>query len=293
MKNLVVIADKEGGKNIALQRASILQQQTGSKITLLGFCYTDFDSPELLKVANINTDQVEKSLYEKRLEELQKLSKNLKIKPSSINIVPIWSKDIANYVNTYCSKNPVDLVIKSAHRSETFLYTSTDWQLLRECPAPVMITATKNWKKKPRIVAAIDFATKVKSKIKLNHDIMEHALELAKYLEQDVHIAYSLTVPRALADLDIIDPRKYARDKRKTLQPTIDAFCKEYGIDSDHLHIKLGSAEVAIPSIANKLKADVVITGTVGRRGIKGKLLGNTAEGILSRLRTDIIAIKP
>ena len=39
--------------------------------------------------------------------------------------------------------------------------------------------------------------------------------------------------------------------------------------------------------------ADVVITGTVGRKGIKGKLMGNTVEGILSRLHTDIIAIKP
>jgi universal stress protein E len=57
--------------------------------------------------------------------------------------------------------------------------------------------------------------------------------------------------------------------------------------------IKQGKPDRIIPSIANKLKADAVITGTVGRKGLKGKLLGNTAESILQNLHTDIVAIKP
>jgi universal stress protein E len=33
--------------------------------------------------------------------------------------------------------------------------------------------------------------------------------------------------------------------------------------------------------------------GTVGRQGIKAKLLGNTAESVLHHLKTDVLALKP
>ena len=293
MTTLLVIADKQGGKNIALTRAVALQQQTGAKITLLGCCYADIKNTADLKLAKLSRNQLEKKILARREQEMKKLVADLKIKKNAISIKTFWSKNIAQAITAYCKKHPVDMVIKSANRSESFLYTPTDWQLFRDCPTPVMITASKSWKKKTCIVAALDLSTRVKSKIKLNHNIMQQATRLAKALNQEVHIAFALSIPQALADMDLIDPKQYARDKRKNLQPTIDQFCEQYAIDSSCVHIRQGSPDKIIPSIASKLKADVVITGTVGRKGVKGKLIGNTVEGILTHLHTDIIAIKP
>ena len=293
MKNIVVIADKPGGKNVALQRALSLHQQTGAKITLLGFAYASIGHVSDPALSKLSHKDLESKIIAQRQLQLQQVVNAATLQPSTITIKALWGKHIAPEINTYCSNHPVDLVIKSAHRSETLLYTPTDWQLIRECSAPVMITASKSWKKKARIVAALDFSTSVKSKIKLNHSIMRQAQSLAQLLNEEVHIAFALTIPQPLADMDLIDPRKYGREKRQQLKPVIDLFCKEYGIDSSCVHIKQGSPDKIIPSIANQLKADVVVTGTVGRKGIKGKLIGNTAEGILSKLHTDIIAVKP
>ncbi len=293
MKKLLVIADKTGGKNIALTRAASLQAATGAKITLLGFCYVNISNPNDLKFATLSRSQLEKHVVANRQQELEKLAKQLKIKPKDITIKAVWGKDIAQAIITHCSKHNIDMVIKSAHRSETFLYTSTDWQLLRNCPAPVMITASKSWKKKPRIVAALDFSTTIKSKIALNHKVFKHALALANALDQEVHIAHAITTPQPLIDMDIIDSKTYISKKRKQVQATAKAFCEDYDVDPSCIQLKAGPPEKIIPSIASKLKADVVVTGTVGRKGVKGKLMGNTVEGILSRLHTDIIAIKP
>jgi universal stress protein E len=293
MKNLLVIADKPGGKNTALIRAINLQQQLGGKIILLGFSYVNIkniDDPELAKLSR---NQLEKKILKRRKEQLQQLVDSQNIKSDTIRIEAQWSKDIAPAIKAYCNNHPVSMVIKTGHRSETLLYTSTDWQLLRECPAPVMITARKSWKKKHVILAAVDFATKTKSKIKLNHTIIQQAQALAESLEQKTHLVYALTIPQALVDMDIIDARKFASTKRKELQSTIDAICKEYKIEKDQLHIKIGSPDKVIPSIANKLKSDLVITGTIGRKGVKSKLIGNTVESVLSRLHSDILAIKP
>ena len=293
MKKLLVIADKTGGNNVALARAANLQGANGAHIILLGYCYANINNPKDLKLAKLSRSQLEKQVVAKRQLELEKLAKTLKIKPKNITVKAIWGKDISQAITTYCSKHKVDMVIKSAHRSETFLYTSTDWQLLRDCVAPVMITARKSWKKKPRIVAALDFSTTVKSKLDLNHKIFKQAQELANALDEEVHIAHAITTPQALIDMDIIDAKEYTSSKRKQVRATANAFCQQYGLDKTRVHLKVGPPEKIIPSIASKLKADVVITGTVGKKGIKGKLMGNTVEGILSRLHTDIIAIKP
>lgn len=293
MQNLVVIADRKGCKNSALHRAVELQQQTGAKITLLGFCYADIHSIDDPALAKLSRSKLEKSILNSRQLELEELCKQLKLSSTEITIKPVWSKHMAEAITTYCKDHLTDLLIKSANRSSTLIYTSTDWQLLRTCPAPVMLTSRKSWKKKARILAAVDFATKTKSKIKLNQVIVEQALALGKALDHEVHFAYSISVPRILVDMDLINPRKYIHEKKVKLQPAINAFYLKYGIDSSQLHIKAGDPEKIIPSIASKLKTDVVIVGTVGRKGIKGALLGNTAEGILGRLHTDIIALKP
>jgi universal stress protein E len=39
-------------------------------------------------------------------------------------------------------------------------YTSTDWHLLRECPAPVLLAAEDKWHRTKPVLAALDLGTK-------------------------------------------------------------------------------------------------------------------------------------
>ncbi len=293
MKNILVIADPKGGTNSALKRALHLKAQTKAKITLLGFGYASVQNPDDLKAAKLSRKQLEKFVLSKRTDEIADALKSLKIDKKTLNVKVMWGKDISKAICAYCNNHPVDMVIKSGNRSETFLYTSTDWQLFRDCSAPVMITSGKSWKKKPRVFAALDFASTVKSKQSLNTKIIEQAKAMAAHLDEELHIGFALTIPEPLADMDLINPKKYANEKRKKLQPAIDKFCQAHKIDPENVHIKLGRPEKVIPSLANNIKADIVVAGTVGRKGVKGKLIGNTVENILRNLRTDILAVKP
>lgn len=295
MKHILVIADRQGGKNTALLRALALQAMMKAKITILGFCYANIAHIDDKQLAKLSRNGLENKLISARKKELQDLLRQHTKTNSKANIqIKVqWSKDIAPAITAFCANNAVDLICKSAQGQNNLLRTSTDWQLIRECPCPVMITAVKAWKKKPHILACIDIATKTKSKIQLNHSIMQHAQMLAKTLAADLHIAFVIKVPQALFDLDIIDKKQYIKDKKVQFKPLIDRFRLEYDIDKQHCHVKHGTPERAIPSIANKLKAELVVTGTVGRKGIKAKLIGNTAESILQNLYTDIVAIKP
>jgi len=48
-----------------------------------------------------------------------------------------------------------------------------------------------------------------------------------------------------------------------------------------------------IPYLAHQLPAAVTILGTVGRTGLSGALIGNTAEVVLDALESDVLVLKP
>ena len=56
---------------------------------------------------------------------------------------------------------------------------------------------------------------------------------------------------------------------------------------------KRGPVDTVITSQAAKVRAQLVVMGTVARRGIRARLIGNTAESVLHHLRTDVLALKP
>lgn len=293
MKHLIVIADPHGGKNIALKRALEFQQKSKAKITFVGFCYANVGKAEDLALAKLSRSELQNTVVQNRTTQLREVLKSLKASSRKVAVEVLWGKDVGKSILAYCKQHPADLLIKSGTRQSSWLYTPTDWLLLRECSIPVLITATRSWKKKARVLAAVDFSTQVKSKQQLNDKIVQQARILADLLGDQLHLGFAITVPQALADMDLINPRKYAADKRKKVQPLVDAFCDRHQIDPANVHLRQGVAEKIIPSIANSLKADLVVCGTVGRKGVKGKLIGNTAENILSNLYTDILAVKP
>ncbi|MDK1310071.1 universal stress protein [Pseudoalteromonas sp. R96] len=45
--------------------------------------------------------------------------------------------------------------------------------------------------------------------------------------------------------------------------------------------------------MAQKHQIDLIVMGTVGRVGIPGLIIGNTAESILEQTQCSILAIKP
>lgn len=54
-----------------------------------------------------------------------------------------------------------------------------------------------------------------------------------------------------------------------------------------------GEPERAIPAYARRQGATLVAMGTIGRRGLSGAVIGNTAERVLRKLRGSVLAVKP
>ena len=72
-------------------------------------------------------------------------------------------------------------------------------------------------------------------------------------------------------------------------------FLETLAVDQTQIqvHISLGTPWQEIQRISQHVSADLIVIGTVGRSGIKGMLLGNSAEKVLDTCGSSILAVKP
>ena len=65
----------------------------------------------------------------------------------------------------------------------------------------------------------------------------------------------------------------------------------EYKIKAEDATARLGSPAFEIRTLAEELKADLIVIGTHGRHGL-GLLLGSTANAVLHGVPCDVLAVK-
>ncbi len=291
MSVILIIADREGEPQVALPRGLGLAGKMGYAVQVVAFCYEG--------LANLGLGdrskqaEIRKQLIARRKTEVESQVAKHKTADLRVSCTIVWQKDIPNWIDHQCARKSYAVVIKTGKRNESFLYTSTDWYLLRQCPAPVLIAAEKKWRPDKPIVAAIDLASKLRVKQRLNNEVIATAKHYTDALGCPLYLIHALHIPPVLRELDLVDEYTYTKQLKEELQPRLIKLSKAHGIPESQFRLKQGPVDKVIASEAARLKAQLVVMGTVGRKGVRAKLMGNTAEHVLTRLRTDVLAIKP
>ena len=204
----------------------------------------------------------------------------------------IMTEDLVQWVADYCKNKDFDLILKSGHRSETLFHTPCDWELIRRLQTPVLLVNQQHWRSKHAVLVAINPAAKDDVHRSLNSDILGWTRKWAQTFDCELHIIYSLPVSNILKEFDIIDMNEYARTHRAEGEEKLADLLEEHDLSNVKLHIVAGAPERTIPQYANKLKAELVIMGNMGREGIQRLLKTNSAEKVIHNLRTDSLIVE-
>ena len=82
------------------------------------------------------------------------------------------------------------------------------------------------------------------------------------------------------------------KEAKEEVKERLKAICKDIGISSKNCFVPIGNPANEIKRRAFKLKSDLIVIGTHGRKGIKKLLLGSTANSVLNGTKTDVQIIK-
>jgi len=215
-------------------------------------------------------------------------------------------------------RNGHDLVIKCPE-SPSWLdrfFSGDDMHLLRKCPCPVWLVKPRASKTYQRILAAVDvdqgyMSKELNTRHRMNVQIMEMAASLAISESAELHVVHAWestieSISGFMVSSDISSERLAAdiEQERRQHQQLLDELLRRISTESestrgalDYLnprtHLLKGAARKEVPALAKRLGVDCIVMGTVARTGIRGFIMGNTAETILAQIDCSVLAIKP
>jgi universal stress protein E len=213
-------------------------------------------------------------------------------------------------------RNENDLLIKTPEHQDLFarFFGSDDMHLLRKCPCPVWLIKSEAPKSYRRILAAVDVdknspSVDPISRQSMNRQILQMAgsLALSEFCELHVvnawdvmgesamrHGAFTRTPEEEINAYVEQTRSEHAENLNVLLDDVVnDKKNDMLGYLKPQIHLVKGIARKEIPSLAKRIKADMVVMGTVGRIGIPGFIMGNTAETILNQIDCSVLAMKP
>ena len=202
--------------------------------------------------------------------------------------------DIAARVVERCKSGAIDLIIKQGHRSESLFYSPTDWHLIRDTKTPLLLLDKgKSHRKLETIMATADVEEDTPVQRALDKKVLGYAVDFAKRFDSTLHVAVCVKTSQILSDLDLVDIHKREHAHAPKVREIIASEYQDCGVAEKNWHLHAGAPERVLAGMAQGLKADLVVMGSVGRKSLQGLLIGNTAEKILKNLHTNVLVIKP
>jgi universal stress protein E len=172
--------------------------------------------------------------------------------------------------------------------------------LLRKCPTPVWVMRPSA-NRTCRILALVDPDASDPIRDGLNDLVMELAMSLARREQGELHVghAWSLAGEATLRSSSyvglpgsIVDVMVHETEIARRAE--LEALASRHVTESDcSIHLVSGEPGEALPRLADQLDIGLIVMGTVGRTGLRGLIMGNTAETILRSVRCSVIAVKP
>lgn len=190
-----------------------------------------------------------------------------------VKISPIlqWASDWRSAIVDTANDIGAGIVIKRASDRPKSL-TNSDRQLIRHLRCAMLLVKSGAKGRTATVLSAL----KLKADDKDHRLLDETVLQISNQIHgngdaAEFHVVYAYAEPE-----DFLHPPDIAKRVR---------------IDRSQVHSIEGKAATVIGDVATKISADLVVLGNVGRRGLKGISIGNTAEKVLSELQCDLLII--
>lgn len=269
----------------------------GAQVTLLSV----LDTPPEDQEKHAESSDLQQWMKEDSLEQMQAISTEFDKKGIQVSTKQSSGKPYLEIIREVL-RGGYDLLMKPAKSEvgvKNMLFGGTDMQLFRLCPCPVWVFKPTSNTELRKIMIAVDLLAYDQEKSALADKVMQWGKHVAGLVDAELHVVHiwnlygeaKLRGRTVLADM--VDGLVQAEEQNRR-QWLNEALAKNgLELNETQIHLYKGEAKKLIPEIANSVGTDLLVMGTVGRTGIPGFFMGNTADSVLRQVNCSVLAIKP
>jgi universal stress protein E len=276
IKSILVIAQRSGEVTGALQKACIVARHFGAAIELFAcdaeHAYMAEHSYDPRGVSDAVAQCMQDSQRFLEAVRASVVADDLEIRTSVACETPLHL-GILRKIETVRPDLVIRCVEARGQQRQSAL-TSTDWQLLRSCPVPLMLTRGRTWNPVPRIVAAIDLEP-------VQTGLAQRVLAAASYLASGCAGA-----------LDVVHCQDEAAADAAAMD-SMRALLRSAGLAKVEARMLAGAPEQTLSQLVRNDNVDVMVIGALSRRvGACGDAVGTLTETLIETLRCDFLLVR-
>jgi len=216
-----------------------------------------------------------------------------------------WAKHVHDAIVERASECAPDLVVKDTHYHGPIrrtVLTNTDWNLIRACPVPLLLAKAGDWRRQPRILAAVDPGHEDDPLAALDDELLEIGSLIGTLLAGELHVVHAFFPAEIVASTSTLAAGaaidggtivELLEVERGRIREALGALTRRHAVPPERIQFRQGSAVEVLCDVAVELPADVVVLGALARGRIREMIVGSTAERVLDRIACDILVVKP
>ncbi|MDX1723421.1 MAG: universal stress protein [Pseudomonas sp.] len=294
-QRLLLITDPSMRQSPALQRAVALVEACGGSLHMAAIS-GPFATLWLLDKST--EAQVRDDFLMQQQARLKAETDRLSAKGIAVTSEVVWTTTPVEEVLKHMTLTQADLVIKDSQHEPLLkraFITPLDWQLLRECPVPLHLVSAAEHPLPRKIVAAVDLSQPETRVSGMNQRILAAASDLALQCKAELHLLHAYEQSPAYlayAAAPVGWTPEFLEELTSLMHATFNQFAEQHGVPQQRRHVVQGSPTRVISDFATREQMDVVVMGTLDRKGLE-KVLGSTTEQTLYQIPSSILTIRP
>jgi universal stress protein E len=301
IKRILVLVSPKLAYEDSIERATEIANMNDASITLMNVV-SEYpkDMSEWWNVRN--PKQLHDQIVKEKTDFLEGIAEQLRA--SGVERVECeirWGRRFQEVIREVVEKKH-DLVMitpRLKHRVAKALMECPSRDLANYCPCTLWLSTGTLRKRVKRVLAAVEWKSADGGCDTMNAKILRTAAGVAETDGSELHIVHSLPLyggkGRSGEELesDIADYMEKVRaDMLERCLPRLRDV--DVTVSDEHVHLLVGKPGDTLPAFIEEMDFDVVVVGTVARTGgIRGMILGSTAEQLSEQLPCAVVMVKP
>ena len=278
---LFVVVDPTATHQLALVKALLIAKLGNCQIHAFLCTYEDVQQGG----EDTSPGDFKSSVVEAATEWLEQLMQPCRVSGVPYTTQVNWNSEWVDATIHAVEKSGCDLVIKSSFhhsKAQRFFSTTSDYELMHRCVCPILFTRQDQEWKTDRMLACLDLVSGDPQHMRLNTIIIRDARAFADIVGMDLYVA--------CAYVDAIDSEHLPLETHGH-EVTREQLGELYDVKPERVLLRQGNTVEALKAICDEIDPSIVIMGTLARSGIKGKLIGNTAEKLIDIVDADLLTV--
>ena len=274
VRSILVALERERDSTGALNRAVMLARRFGARVDLF-LCEAERAYALHHQYDPGSTNVIRDAFLTESRAGIERQWKLLDVNDVAVTIEAVCESPLYDAIKRKVEQSRPDLVIRGIGGNEC-AFSVADSDVLRTCPAPLLLTRGKIWRHRPVIAAAVDISG-VESP-SLTCAILNAAAGMAE---------------RCGAKLEVLYAQRAGTPTAEESRARLTACVGSANVHASQLHVVTGEPATVIPQFAASQGYEMLVLGALTHRKSITALVGTLTGRLVETVDCDLLLVKP